>query len=192
MSKEAEKEVKKDEKTPKKVGGNKIVNKGHPALSKQARNIEKEEIGSLKLRKIIDLMKSELASQDDGVAIAAPQIGESLRMFVVAPNAFHKNTKNFQTVYINPKVLKSSKEKEYMLEGCLSVRWLYGEVERSKQIMIESLDEHGKRHVRGASGLMSQIFQHEIDHLDGILFDSKAIDLQELPPEHLNKENKTE
>jgi len=167
--------------------GEKIVNKGHSALSKISREVKKEEIGSAKLNKVIHTLKEELASQDDGVAIAAPQIGENLRLFVVAPNAFHKNTKHFQTVYINPKVLKFSKEKEYMLEGCLSVRWLYGEVERSKQIMIESLDEHGKRHVRGASGLMSQIFQHEIDHLEGVLFDSKAIDLRDLPPEHLQK-----
>jgi peptide deformylase len=88
-----------------------------------------------------------------------------------------------QTVFINPKILKSSKEKKYMLEGCLSVRWLYGEVERSKQVTIESFDERGKKHVRGAGGLMAQIFQHEIDHLNGILFDSKAHNLRDLPPE---------
>lgn len=163
--------------------GDKIVSKGHPALSTVARNIEIEEIGTSKLNKIIQTMREELDSQDDGVAIAAPQIGETIRMFVVAPEAFHKNTKNFQTVYINPRILKTSKEKEYMLEGCLSVRWLYGDVERAKQVMIESLDETGKRHVRGASGLMAQIFQHEIDHLDGILFDSKAKDLKDMPPE---------
>lgn len=169
--------------------GDKIVSKGHPALSSVAREIQKEEIGKPELDKIIELMRQELASQEDGVAIAAPQVGESIRMFVVSPTAFHKNTKHFQTVYINPRILKASKDKEYMLEGCLSVRWLYGEVERAKQIMIESLDEFGKRHVRGASGLMSQIFQHEIDHLDGILFDSKAIDLKDLPPDQLAKEN---
>ncbi len=175
-------------KSANKATGNKIVGKGHPALTKIAREIKKDEIGSLKLNKIINMMKEELASQDDGVAIAAPQVGESIRMFVVSPTAFHKNTKHFQTVYINPRIMKSSKEKDFMLEGCLSVRWLYGEVERSKQIMIESLDEHGKKHVRGASGLMSQIFQHEIDHLEGILFDSKAIDLKDIPPEALEKE----
>lgn len=167
--------------------GEKIVTKGHPALSSIARVISPEEINSPHLNKIIETMREELASQDDGVAIAAPQIGEAIRMFVVSPMAFHKNTKHFQTVYINPRILKSSKEKEYMLEGCLSVRWLYGEVERSKQVMIESLDEFGKRHVRGASGLMAQIFQHEIDHLDGILFDSKAIDLRDLPPEAIKE-----
>lgn len=165
--------------------GEKIVNKGHHALSTVARAIEKKEIGGAELEKIIQTMREELASQDDGVAIAAPQVGESIRMFVVSPTAFHKNTKHFQTVYINPRILKTSKDKEFMLEGCLSVRWLYGEVERAKQVMIESLDEFGVRHVRGASGLMAQIFQHEIDHLDGILFDSKAKDLRDLPPENL-------
>ena len=89
----------------------KIINKGHPCLSQIARIIEDSEIGSDKLNDIINLMQEQLASQDDGVAIAAPQIGESLRLFVVAPMAFHKNTKHFQTVYINPKILKSSKEK---------------------------------------------------------------------------------
>lgn len=161
----------------------KIVVKGHKALSSVAREIKTSELGSPYLNGVIKLMKDQLATQDDGVAIAAPQVGESIRLFVVAPNAFHGNQKDFQTVYINPKILKTSKEKKYMLEGCLSVRWLYGEVNRAKQVMIESLDEHGKKHVRGAGGLMAQIFQHEIDHLDGILFDSKAINLRDIPPE---------
>ncbi len=163
----------------------KIVTKGHAALSKVAREIATKEIGSPELNKIIETMRTELASQSDGVAIAAPQVGESLRLFVVSPLAFHKNTKHFQTVYINPKILKKSRDTEFMLEGCLSVRWLYGEVERSKQVLLESLDEFGKRHVRGGSGLMAQIFQHETDHLDGILFDSKAEDLRDMPPEDL-------
>ncbi len=160
----------------------KIVSKGHPALESVAREIKPGEIGSEWLNSIILTMREELASQDDGVAIAAPQVGESIRLFVVSPTAFHKNTQKYQTVYINPKILKVSKEKEYMLEGCLSVRWLYGDVERSKQIMIESLDENGVRQIKGASGLMSQIFQHEIDHLNGVTFDTKAIDLRDLPP----------
>jgi peptide deformylase len=93
----------------------------------------------------------------------------------------------FDFVFINLQITKLSKKKQLMLEGCFFVRWLYGDVERAKQVMIESLDEHGVRHVRGASGLMAQIFQHEIDHLEGILFDSKAKDLKDLPPENLNQ-----
>lgn len=162
---------------------NKIVNKGHSALSQIARMVAKEEINSKFINDVVSLMKTELAKQEDGVAIAAPQVAASVRIFVVSLLAFHKNTKNFQTVFINPQILKASKEKDMMLEGCLSVRWMYGEVERAKQVMIESLDEFGVRHVRGASGLMAQIFQHEIDHLDGILFDSKAENLRDLPPE---------
>ncbi len=169
----------------------KIVCKGHPALSAVAREIKKEEFGGHKLNAVIKLMKDQLATQDDGVAIAAPQVGEAIRLFVIAPFAFHGNQKtgpeNRQTVYINPKIIKTSKDKKFMLEGCLSVRWLYGEVSRAKQVMIESYDEHGVRHVRGAGGLMAQIFQHEIDHLDGILFDSKAINIRDLPPEVVNK-----
>jgi methionyl-tRNA formyltransferase len=163
------------------------VNKGHPALDMVARDITREEMGSTWLKNIIQTMREELGSQEDGVAIAAPQIGESIRMFVISPTAFHKNTKHFQTVNINPKILKVSKEKDLMLEGCLSVRWLYGDVERAKQVMIESFDENGHKHVRGASGLLAQIFQHEIDHLDGILFDSKAHNIQDLPPENFKK-----
>lgn len=165
----------------------KIVSKGHPALDSISREIKPEEINTDWLNNIISTMKTELATQEDGVAIAAPQVGESIRLFVVSPTAFHKNTQKYQTVYINPRILKMSKEKEYMLEGCLSVRWLYGDVERSKQIMIESLDEFGVRQVKGASGLMSQIFQHEIDHLNGITFDSKAIDLRDLPPDSVQE-----
>jgi peptide deformylase len=175
-------------KQPKSKIGDKIVVKGHPALSTRAREIGQEEIGSAKISSVIKLMKEQLATQDDGVAIAAPQIGEGLRIFVVSPNAFHGNQKDSQTVFINPKIIKFSKEKKFMLEGCLSVRWLYGEVERSKQVIIESIDEHGKKHVRGAGGLMAQIFQHEVDHLNGILFDSKAENLRDLPPE-MQQEN---
>ena len=104
---------------------NRIVNKGHPALSRVARNIEKDEIGGEYLSKVINLMREELNSQEDGVAIAAPQVGESIRLFVVAPFAFHKNTKNFQTVYINPKILKSSKEKKINFSNNIKLWYKY-------------------------------------------------------------------
>lgn len=122
-------------------------------------------------------------SQEDGVAIAAPQINESLRIFLVSPKAYRKNAKEVETVFINPKITKLSQEKEFMVEGCLSVRWLYGEVMRSKKCTLEYYNERGEKKVKGASGLLAQIFQHETDHLNGILFDSKARRLEDLPPE---------
>ena len=74
-----------------------------------------------------------------------------------------------------------------MPEGCLSVRWLYGEVKRSTNATIRAYDEDGKVFTRGGGGLLSQIFQHEIDHLDGIIFTDKAKNLVELKPEDLKK-----
>jgi peptide deformylase len=89
--------------------GDKIVVKGHPALSTRAREIRPDEIGKPYLNGVIKLMKDQLATQDDGVAIAAPQVGESIRLFVVSPNSFHGNQTDKQTVFINPKLLKLPK-----------------------------------------------------------------------------------
>ncbi|MCR4306753.1 MAG: peptide deformylase, partial [Candidatus Yonathbacteria bacterium] len=80
-------------------------------------------------------------------------------------------------------ITKTSKQKVWMTEGCLSVRWLYGDVKRATKTEVRAYDEHGKRFTRGASRLLSQIFQHEIDHLDGVLFIDKARHVEELPPE---------
>jgi peptide deformylase len=117
-----------------------------------------------------------LHGEEDGVAIAAPQIGVSLRIFIVAGKTLSiiKNEEGQKEypdqVYINPTLIKLSKKKKKMEEGCLSVRWLYGEVERSEKVTINAHDEHGNKVHMGASGLMAQVFQHEVDHLNGILF----------------------
>jgi peptide deformylase len=134
-------------------------------------------------------MSNSLDSQYDGVAIAAPQIGYSYRIFLVSGNIFDKNfmrgkkteTKEIikNLVFINPKITKLSKEKEWMPEGCLSVRPIYGKTYRSKKATVEAYDEMGVKITRGASGLLAQIFQHETDHLDGILFIDHAKELRE-------------
>ena len=141
-------------------------------------------------------MSAALKSQNDGVAIAAPQIGYSFRIFVVSGKIFHKNfikgEEEFKKVsnkeipkdlvFINPKISKLSREKEWVPEGCLSVRWLYGKTFRSKKATITAYDENGKKIIRGASGLLAQIFQHETEHLDGILFIDNAKDIKEELP----------
>lgn len=166
-----------------------IVQDGHPTLREVAQNIPREDITSPQTQDIIARMKQALATQNDGVAIAAPQIGESVRIFVVAGHAFalHKD-ENLEThtypdlVCINPRIIKTSKKEEDMEEGCLSVRWKYGKVRRATQVTIEALDETGTPFERGGSGLIAQIFQHEIDHLDGILFIDKARNIVESRP----------
>ena len=191
-----------------------IFQKKEKILRQLAKEIPINEIKSPKIKKIIKEMKEDLSSQDDGVAIAAPQIGVSLRIFVVSGKIFHfgktvpnkskvikeqvrndsrLDSRSFASkdlVFINPKIVKLSKKKKFVPEGCLSVRWLYGEVKRSTNATILAYDEKGEKFTRGAGGLLAQIFQHETDHLDGILFTDKARNLKEMPPESVNQASK--
>ena len=173
----------------------KIVQKEEKVLRQKAKEILVREIPTPKIQKILKEMSSSLKSQDDGVAIAAPQIGHALRIFVVSGKIFHKDFARFDSenkipeeeipkdiVFINPKISKLSRDKEWMPEGCLSVRWLYGKTFRSKKATITAYDENGKKFTRGASGLLAQIFQHETDHLNGILFIDHARDVKEELP----------
>ncbi|TAL49108.1 peptide deformylase [Patescibacteria group bacterium] len=164
----------------------KVLGRDEPLLRKIAVEVPVKEIQTAKIRKIIADMKRALTREPDGVAIAAPQIDVPLRIFVVSGKMLRSNHKAYvgrDIVVINPKITKLSKEKKYMEEGCLSVRYLYGKVKRSSKIQIEGYDEKGKFFKRGASGLLAQVFQHETDHLEGILFTDKAKDVQEIPPE---------
>ncbi len=175
-----------------------IVQKENPVLRKIAKEIPLSEIKSAKIKKVIRDMKTMLATQEDGVAIAAPQIGESVRMFVVAGKIFDENFRKGEVaqavpqkesspdlVFINPVILKLSKTRKWMHEGCLSVRPLWGQVYRSTNATITAYDENGIKITRGAGGLLAHIFQHETDHLDGVLFIDKAKDVApgEVPPQ---------
>lgn len=166
-----------------------ILNRDNPILREMAQEIPLTDIGSPRINKIIKEMKTALASQDDGVAIAAPQIGYPLRIFVVSSRFLPKTKKDTapasDLVYINPVITKLSKEKKEMEEGCLSVRYLYGKVNRSQKATISAYDEHGNPITRGASGLLAQVFQHEVDHLNGILFIDKAKYIEEIIPKKI-------
>ena len=163
-----------------------IVQDGHPVLRGVAAPVSLTDIGAPKLAEIIGRMKKALVEQADGVAIAAPQIGVPLRIFVVA-GFILKKKKDVDAppdkVFINPEIVSVSKERSWVEEGCLSVRHLYGQVSRAKKAKVRAYDEHGKRFTMGASGLLAQVFQHEIDHLDGKLFTDSARDVRELSPE---------
>jgi len=171
-----------------------IVQKGDKVLRKISEEVPVSKIKTTAIQKIIADMSEALDSQDDGVAIAAPQIGVSLRIFVVSGKIFdeefirgekttaHMNDKKQHPnlVFINPFFKKMSKDRKLMTEGCLSVRPLYGKVRRATRATVEAYNEHGKKFVKEGSGLLAHIFQHENDHLDGVLFVDKAKDLQEV------------
>lgn len=191
------------------MSGEEIVQKENKILRKIAEPVPIEDINSRKIGTVIRRMIKAVNSQEDGVAIAAPQIGENFRIFVVSKKLFEiidekkikKRTKkeNADTysnneirqdfekeykdaVFINPEILKTSKKQMLAEEGCLSIRWLYGKVKRAEKTLVRAYDENGKLFTMGGSGLLSQAFQHEIDHLDGVLFTDKASDLKDIPP----------
>ena len=167
----------------------KILQKDDGVLRKKSERVKISDIKSAKIQRVIKEMKEALDSQDDGVAIAAPQIGYSLRIFLISEKIFgidgkeKKDSSKRPLVYINPKLTKLSSKKEWMEEGCLSVRWFYGKVHRHKNATVEAYDEKGKKFTRGAGGLLAQAFQHEINHLDGTLFIDHAKDIIDQPPE---------
>lgn len=169
-----------------------IVQVDEPILRECAQTVPVKDITSSKFQKIIENMKTAMSSQKDGVAIAAPQIGEPFRIFVVSDAVMKEADEDYKSigkdlVFINPEIIKLSRDKHDVEEGCLSVRWKYGKVKRAIKATIKGYNELSEKVERGASGLLAQIFQHEIDHLDGILFIDKAYDLEDMPPdEHDN------
>jgi len=166
----------------------KIVQKGNTVLRQVAKDYPLADIGMPKFNKIIDDMNTVLDSQNDGVAIAAPQIGESWRIFIISGKVLPKRAgvKQNNQIFINPIIKKISSHKVTMEEGCLSVRWIYGKTKRADRAMVEAYNEKGNKFAKQGSGLLAQIFQHEIDHLDGILFIDKAYYLQEIKPDTVN------
>ncbi|MCD8494909.1 MAG: peptide deformylase [Candidatus Pacebacteria bacterium] len=157
-----------------------IVQKGHPCLRGLAQPVNPDDITDVSIQKIIEDMHATLAQEEDGVALAAPQIGVSLRIFVVSPKGYSAYTPDKPLVFINPEIIKHAKKRTVVPEGCLSVRWWYGKTRRYGQATVRAYNEHGELFEYGGSGLLAQIFQHEIDHLNGILFDDHAHDLYEL------------
>lgn len=152
----------------------KLVNIDHPALHAIAEEVTEEEIASGVAAKIIKDMRGALKSYSvDGfiaIAIAAPQIGVSKRIFIIDDQSKDAGDRVPNLVAINPIIVKKSKKTRLVGEGCLSVPDKYGLVRRSMNVTMRALDEHGVPYERGAGGLLAQIIQHEYNHLDGILF----------------------
>ena len=169
-----------------------IVQRDNQILRQKAKAVRPEDIGSTHLNTVIAGMKAVLATQKDGIAIAAPQIGESIRLFVVSGSLLKHADKTYKgdatdLVFINPEIVRRSRDKKEVEEGCLSVRWLYGKIARSTRVTITALDETGQKIERGASGLLAQIFQHEVDHLNGLLFIDKAREIWEMSGEEIKE-----
>jgi peptide deformylase len=132
-----------------------------PCLRKVAKPIEKIDDA---LQTLIDDMFDTMYDAN-GVGLAAPQIGVSLRLSVIDV----VGDKSQQLVLINPEIISSEGQKEYQ-EGCLSVPSAYDTVIRADKVVLRALDRFGKSYELEATGLLSECIQHEIDHLNGKLF----------------------
>lgn len=163
-----------------------IVQEGTQVLRDIAEPIAEREFGGATLAKLLKDMALALDAQPDGVALAAPQIGVSKRIFITREDRMLPPTEEGAPVppptvgvFINPELIRVSRRKEEMDEGCLSVRGIYGRTKRHERATVKAYDADGNSFTRGAGGILAQAFQHEIDHLDGILFIDHAKHLVE-------------
>ncbi|NMC53254.1 MAG: peptide deformylase [Chloroflexi bacterium] len=143
-----------------------------PVLRRKARKLT--DFGP-ETQKLIDDMV-ETMREAPGVGLAAPQIAESLQLVVVefAEDEEDEDAKPKLFVVANPEIVKRSEETVTGIEGCLSIPGLVGDVERNEAVEIKALNRHGKPIKIKASGWLARIFQHEIDHLDGVLYTDRA------------------
>jgi len=163
----------------------KIIFAPNEILSQPAKSVAKIDSSVLKT---IDEMKKALNSAKDpeGVGLAAPQIGKSLRVFLAKPTP-----KDEAMVFINPKVVEidppsktftrerkvgKKKKETQKLEGCLSLKDIWGTVLRSPKLKLSYLDEKGVKQTRIFTGFLATIVQHEYDHLNGILFPLRVLE----------------
>jgi peptide deformylase len=154
-----------------------IVIYGHPVLRKVAVDIDKDYPDLTQL--INDLF--ETLYKSDGVGLAAPQIGKSIRIFVIDGKPVGEDEPDladFKRVFINAHVTEKFGDFELMTEGCLSIPNLREEVNRESHIRLTYYDENWEFHNESFNGFKARIIQHEYDHLDGILFTDKVSPLR--------------
>ena len=127
----------------------------------------KVQLFDKELKNIVKNMYETLYASGNGIGLAAPQVNITKRIVVID---LKEDGKSVPMTFINPSIKAFSEDKFINQEGCLSVPEYYAEVERSKEVLVKWFDELGKTHEKKFSGLLSICIQHEIDHLDGILF----------------------
>jgi peptide deformylase len=155
-----------------------IVTLPEPVLYRKARPVKKfdQDLQTL-IDDMIDTMRDA-----PGVGLAAPQVGVSQRLIVIEyadqPEADEddepRKVKPKLYVMINPEIVKTSEETVMGVEGCLSVPALVGEVERFEEVQVKGLNRHGQPMKVKAAGWLARIFQHEVDHVNGVIFTQRA------------------
>jgi peptide deformylase len=161
----------------------KIAHLGHPKIRSGAERVSVEQLQSSAVQQFIDDMV-ETMRDANGVGIAAPQVQVSQQIIAIEVSPANPRYPNQSavplTVLINPKIIQHGEETENGWEGCLSVPNLRGLVPRWKQVKVEGLDRHGKFVQFEAQGFHARVVQHEVDHVNGLVFLDRLPDLQTL------------
>lgn len=160
-----------------------VIKEPNEILRKKSNEIDLDLILSEKIQNLIKDMIVTMY-EDDGIGLAAPQVGKNIRLFVVGKEAVKLDKKCGlelkDLILINLVWQKTSRKKVVDTEGCLSVSKTFGKVKRYKNIEVKALDQKGKEIKFKASGFLARVIQHENDHLDGVLFIDKAKDIYQV------------
>ncbi|WP_423149749.1 peptide deformylase [Rubrolithibacter danxiaensis] len=154
-----------------------IIAYGDPVLRKKAADITAEYPN---LKELIENMFETMYAAN-GVGLAAPQVGLSIRLFVIDATPFHEDEealKDFKKVFINAQVLNEEGEKWNFNEGCLSIPDIREDISRCQQVTISYFDENWEQHTETYTGLAARVIQHEYDHIEGKLFTDKLSPLR--------------
>lgn len=153
-----------------------IIQPDNPILRKKAIKVPASSFKNSKFQQLVDDM-IETMGEANGVGLAAPQIARSMRLIIVhLPDTSEEDREEYGElagvtyVVANPKITKRSREMVMGIEGCLSIPGLLGEVERHELVVVTGQDRDGKDFRVKAKDWLARVFQHEIDHLDGVLF----------------------
>ena len=146
----------------------KVAKMGHPVLREKARAVDKSELKSPAVQHFIDSMIDTM-HEYSGVGLAAPQVHESLRLFVAMLTA-DDNGEGEALVFVNPEIVVKGDQTVEGWEGCLSIPDIRGRVPRAQHVVVSALDRHGKRFELELKDFAARVVQHENDHLDGVLF----------------------
>jgi len=163
----------------------KVARMGHPVLRARAAAIEPAEIKSPRIQLLIDDMFATM-KEYHGVGLAAPQVHESLRLFVAGfarrPGDEEEDEASRVPlmVLINPEITPLGADTEDDWEGCLSIPDVRGRVPRAREIEVKAYDRRGRRISLHARGFTARVIQHETDHLDGVLFFDRMRSLETL------------
>jgi peptide deformylase len=150
---------------------------GNPILRRKAKKLSHSEILSSSIQKLIKDMQHTLLMEKLGIGLAAPQVGKSVALAVIAirPTPHRPKVKKFDLVIINPGIIDYKGTKKNCWEGCISAGSsgtadLFAKVPRYEQVKVKYVDENGIFCQKDLKGLEAQVVQHEVDHLNGILF----------------------